>query len=63
MALHCLLEVADFFERTEPHSPLPYVLRRAVRWGNLPLPTLLTELVANEESRTHIFKLTGIETK
>src|SRR3989339_279484 len=31
-ALKTLLSIADYFARTEPHSPIPYVLRRAVRW-------------------------------
>ena len=60
-ALSMLLKIADYFEKTEPHSPLPYVIRRAVKWGNLPLPALLKELIDSEGGRDHVGKLTGIE--
>src|SRR5262249_55018784 len=32
-ALEQLLKVADFFRRTEPHSPVSYALDQVVRWG------------------------------
>ncbi len=37
-AFRTLLRVAEFFKRTEPHSPLSYALEQAVRWGRMPLP-------------------------
>lgn len=61
-AFKSLLEIARFFKRTEPHSPLPYILERAVRWGQLSLPDLLSELVDDESARKRFFQLTGIET-
>jgi type VI secretion system protein ImpA len=61
-ALHSLLQAADFFRRTEPHSPLPYILERAVRWGKMPLPQLLKEIIKDEQALDHIFNLTGIKT-
>jgi len=60
-ALMALLKVSDYFEKTEPHSPLPYILKRAVKWGNLPLPDLLREIIASEGELGNVFKLTGIE--
>ena len=30
-----LREVAEFLRKTEPHSPVPPLLDRAVRWGNM----------------------------
>ena len=44
-AFRALLQVADYFKRTEPHSPVAYSLEQAVRWGRMPLPELLTELI------------------
>ncbi len=35
-ALQHLLRVADFFRKTEPHSPVSYALEQAVRWGACP---------------------------
>ena len=40
-----LQEIAEYFRRTEPHSPLAYALEQAVRWGRTPLPKLLEELI------------------
>jgi len=60
-ALKTLLSIADYFSKTEPHSPIPYILRRTVRWGNLALPDLLSEVIRNEQARGEVFDLTGIE--
>jgi type VI secretion system protein ImpA len=55
-----LSSVAAFFRRTEPHSPLSYSLDQAVRWGRLPLPELLKELIGDQSTRNEFFKLSGI---
>ena len=55
-----LLQVAKFFRETEPHSPVPYMLEQAVRWGNLSLPELLSELITDDRARQDYFKMTGI---
>ncbi len=36
-ALQQLRIVADFFRRTEPHSPAAYLADKAAQWGNMPL--------------------------
>jgi type VI secretion system protein ImpA len=59
-AFRSLLLVADFFKRTEPHSPISYALEQAVRWGRMSLPDLLVELIPEEQSRLQLFKLVGI---
>ncbi len=59
-AFRCLLQVADFFKRTEPHSPISYALEQAVRWGRMPLPELLHELIPEDAVRGQLFKLVGI---
>ncbi len=55
-----MLKVAEFFRETEPHSPVPYALEQAVRWGNLSLPELLSELITDNKARQDYFKMTGI---
>jgi type VI secretion system protein ImpA len=62
-AFRALLRVADFFRRTEPHSPVSYALEQAVRWGRMPLPELMAELVTDESARRQIFLRTGIDLK
>jgi type VI secretion system protein ImpA len=43
-AYHQLAEIADFLLRTEPHSPTPYLIRRAAEWGKMTLPELVEQL-------------------
>ncbi|MGA7802246.1 MAG: type VI secretion system protein TssA, partial [Gammaproteobacteria bacterium] len=59
-AFKVLLDLADFFRRTEPHSPLSYSLEQAVRWGRMPLPDLLSSLISNTGVRNEFFRVTGI---
>ena len=59
-ALRTLGEVADFFRRTEPHTPISYLVQRAVRWGSMPLEDLLREVVKNDEALEHIWETLGI---
>ncbi len=59
-AFRTLLQVADYFERHEPHSPLSHLLKQAVRWGRMPLPELLGELITDDTARKEYCKLTGI---
>jgi type VI secretion system protein ImpA len=60
-AFRNLLKVADFFRRTEPHTVISYTLEQVVRWGRLPLPDLLAELIPDEDSRRRLFKQVGIK--
>jgi type VI secretion system protein ImpA len=59
-ALDRLREVADFFRRTEPHSPVPYLIQRAINWSRMSFQELLIELVKDENSRMEISSTLGI---
>jgi type VI secretion system protein ImpA len=59
-ALHALGEIANFFRRTEPHSPLSYTLDEAVRRGRMSWPDLLAEVVADVDTRNNILTSLGI---
>jgi type VI secretion system protein ImpA len=59
-ALRVLGEIADFFRRTEPHSPIAYTLDEAVRRGRLTWPELLQEVVADMNMRNSILTMLGI---
>jgi type VI secretion system protein ImpA len=59
-AFRTLMQVADFFRRTEPQSPIPYLLEQAVRWGKMPLPELLNEMLPADSIPAQSFKLVGI---
>ena len=61
LAIQRLREVAEFFRKTEPHSPISHHIEEAIRWGLLSLPDLLTELVPQENVREELFTRIGIQ--
>ena len=58
-----LEEAADYLARTEPHSPTPYLVRRAIAWGSMRLEDLLPELVQNRGELEEIFRLLQMYSK
>ncbi|MEQ1764911.1 MAG: type VI secretion system protein TssA [Pyrinomonadaceae bacterium] len=44
-ALSRLSDIAEFFRRSEPHSPVSYLVQKAVKWGEMPLELWLQEVV------------------
>jgi type VI secretion system protein ImpA len=59
-ALRMLEEVARWFRRVEPHSPLSWTLEEAVRRGRMTLPDLLAELMPDETTRASFLSSLGI---
>jgi type VI secretion system protein ImpA len=59
-AFRLLLEVAEFFRRTEPQSVVSFGLEQVVRWGKMSLPALLRELIPDDGSREFLFRQVGI---
>jgi type VI secretion system protein ImpA len=59
-AYRLILEVAEFLARTEPHSPTPYLLRRAHAWGMMPLHELLGEMTRGRNDLAALFELLGL---
>ena len=58
---YLLLErIADFLQRTEPHNPTPYLIRRALHWGRLPLPELMQEVMREEGDLNRLFAVLGL---
>jgi type VI secretion system ImpA family protein len=56
-----LSEAADYLLRTEPHSPAPYLVKRAVTWGSMSLSELLHELLQNSSDLNMLYSLLGIK--
>jgi len=59
-ALRALNAIAEYFRRSEPHSPLSYTLQEAVRRARMSWPQLLEELVPDEAARSTILTTLGI---
>lgn len=60
-ALQQLRDVAAFFRRTEPHSPVAYLAEKAVKWGDMPLHEWLRRVVKDQGSMSHLHELLGVE--
>ncbi|WP_290872367.1 type VI secretion system protein TssA [Aquabacterium sp.] len=59
-ALQQLREVAAFFRRTEPHSPVAYLAEKAVSWGEMPLHEWLRQVVKDQGAMSHLEELLGL---
>jgi type VI secretion system protein ImpA len=59
--LRQLGEIADYFRKTEPNSPLAYTLADAVRRARMAWPELIAELVPDESARLAILTSLGIK--
>lgn len=60
-ALAQLRAVAEFFRRTEPHSPVAYLADKAASWGEQPLHVWLKTVVKDAGALAHVDELLGIE--
>ena len=60
-ALRQLRAVAEFFRRTEPHSPVAYLADRAAQWGDMPLHQWLRAVVKDQSALSHMEELLGVE--
>lgn len=56
-----LEEAAEYLMRTEPHSPVPYLIKRAVAWGNMSFGDLMLELMAEDGDKRRLLRLLGLD--
>lgn len=59
-ALRRLQQVAEFFRRTEPHSPVAYLAERAARWGRMPLHVWLQTVLKDNPALPQLEELLGL---
>ncbi len=60
-AYDLLLQISEYLSRVEPHSPTPYLLRRAYSWGMMPLHELLTQMTKGGKDFNALLDLLGLE--
>lgn len=53
--------IANFLQSIEPHSPTPYLIRRAISWGRMPLPELMQEVLREEGDLNRLFTVLGLK--
>jgi type VI secretion system protein ImpA len=59
-AYQTLEALADYLSQTEPHSPTPYLIRRAVNWGRMSLRQLMDEIVREEGDLNRLPTVLGL---
>ncbi len=60
-ALRRLAEIAAFFQKTEPHSPVSYLVQRAVKWGNMGLESWLQEVIKDQSVLFQLRETLGVD--
>jgi type VI secretion system protein ImpA len=58
-----LQQAATLLEQLEPHSPVPYLVRKAVELGKLPFPELMRRLIRDANVLTELNRELGIKTE
>lgn len=61
-ALKRLSELADYFRKNEPHSPVSYLIQRAVKWGNMPLENWLQDVIKDDNIISALRQTLGFNT-
>ena len=53
-------DIADALQRLEPHSPVPYLLKRCVKLGKLAFPELIADLMNEASPNRELAKALGL---
>lgn len=61
-ALKRLEDIAKYFRENEPHSPVAYLVQRAVKWGNMPLEVWLQDVIKDEQMIYNLRQTLGFNT-
>ncbi|MEP6848456.1 MAG: type VI secretion system protein TssA, partial [Acidobacteriota bacterium] len=61
-ALKRLAETATYFQKNEPHSPVAYLVQRAVKWGNMPLEVWLQDVIKDDNIIGQVRQTLGFNT-
>ena len=60
-AVNRLTEVAAFFRQTEPHSPVSYLIERAVKWSQMPLEQWLASVIKDDTVLDSLRETLGVD--
>jgi len=58
-AFTLLAGIAQFFKQSEPQSPVPYLIERAIKWGNMPLEGWLSDVIKDSNVVDNIRDVLG----
>jgi len=60
-AFSMLSGAAAYFKQSEPQSPVPYLVERAIRWGRMPLEEWLKDVIKDNAVIEHIKTTLGTQ--
>ncbi|ADJ65501.1 type VI secretion system protein TssA [Herbaspirillum seropedicae] len=60
-AIGQLRAVAEFFRRSEPHSPVAHLADKAAQWGEMPLHAWLRTVIKDGAALSHVEELLGLQ--
>jgi type VI secretion system protein ImpA len=60
-ALGRLDEVAQYFRQAEPHSPVSYLVQRAIKWGRMPLDAWLEDVMGEDPMLNKMLETLGLK--
>ncbi|RYY77772.1 MAG: type VI secretion system protein TssA [Moraxellaceae bacterium] len=60
-AMLVLEQISDYFSSHEPHSPVSYLLKKTIRWANMPLHEWLNQVVKQNEPLENLHEMLGIQ--
>lgn len=60
-AYSVLADAAEYLLRDDPHSPVPYLVYKAIEWGRLSTAELYSEIFIRHQGALNIFDILGIE--
>ena len=56
-----LKEVAAYFRQTEPHSPVSYLVERAIKWSQMPLESWLASVIKDSSVLDSLRETLGVD--
>ncbi|MCY7293851.1 type VI secretion system protein TssA [Alteromonas sp. a30] len=56
-----LAEAAEYLSHDDPHSPVPYLVYKAIEWGQLNTAELYQELFVQYQGQLNIFDILGLD--
>jgi type VI secretion system protein ImpA len=62
-ALKRLLDIADYFRKTEPNSPVSSLIQRAVKWGNMSFDVLIQDIIKDDNVIYQVRQTLGVNTE
>ncbi|MDF2416831.1 type VI secretion system protein TssA [Acinetobacter beijerinckii] len=62
-AMQVLQEIATYFQKNEPHSPVSYMLQKTIKWSQMPLHEWLTQVIKDEHPLQILHDTLGVQPK